>query len=309
LEERANREKNRKERRRELYQLLGDLPEVEREISASKIEEEKRGPYILEKLLLDLNGIEPVPAYFVYPQEQRGPFPVILYHHAHGGDYVSGKDELIRGRDVLQKPSYAEVLTEKGYSALCIDTWCFGERRGRSESETFKEMLWSGQVLWGMMVYDSLRAIDYLASRAEVNIERLGTMGISMGSTMAWWTAALDLRIKVCIDICCLTDYQALIKSRGLDGHGIYYYVPRLLKYFTTADINKLIVPRPHLSLAGNFDRLTPPEGLDRIDKELREAYLTEGAQDAWKLVRSNTGHFETAAMRREILLFLKQWL
>ena len=62
MEERANSEKNRKERRRELYQLLGDLPEVEREISASKIKEEKRGPYILEKLLLDLNGIEPVPA-------------------------------------------------------------------------------------------------------------------------------------------------------------------------------------------------------------------------------------------------------
>lgn len=309
MKERANSEKNREERRRELYQLLGDLPEVEREISASKIEEEKRGPYILEKLLLDLNGIEPVPAYFVYPKEQRGPFPVILYHHAHGGGYVLGKDELIRGCDALQKPSYAEVLTEKGYSALCIDSWCFGERKGRSESETFKEMLWSGQVLWGMMLYDSLRAIDYLASRAEVNIERLGTMGISMGSTMAWWTAALDPRIKVCIDICCLTDYQALIKSRGLDGHGIYYYVPRLLKYFTTVDINKLIVPRPHLSLAGNFDRLTPPEGLDRIDKELREAYLSEGAQDAWKLVRSNTGHFETAAMRREIFLFLEQWL
>ncbi len=309
MEERANSKKNRKERRQELYQLLGDLPEVDREISASKIEEEKRGPYILEKLLLNLNGIEPVPAYFVYPKEQRGPFPVILYHHAHGGDYVLGKDELIKGRSALQKPSYAQVLTEKGYSALCIDTWCFGERRGRSESETFKEMLWSGQVLWGMMLYDSLRAIDYLASRAEVNIERLGTMGISMGSTMAWWTAALDLRIKMCIDICCLTDYQALIESRGLDGHGIYYYVPRLLKYFTTVDINKLIVPRPHLSLAGNFDRLTPPEGLDRIDKELREAYLTEGAQDAWKLVRSNTGHFETATMRQEILYFLKRWL
>ena len=67
--------------------------------------------------------------------------------------------------------------------------------------------------------------------------------------------------------------------------------------------------PSPHLSLAGNFDRLTPPEGLDRIDKELREAYLTEGAQDGWKLIRSNTGHFETTTMRQEVLYFLERWL
>ena len=296
-------------RRGQLYKLLGDLPDRKRKISVSKIDEEKRASYVLEKLLLDLNGIEPVPAYFVYPRDKKGPFPAILYNHAHGGNYVLGKDELIYGREALQKPPYAEVLTQKGYCALCIDAWCFGERRGRTESETFKQMLWMGQVLWGMMVYDSLRAIDYLVSRPDVDASRLGTMGISMGSTMAWWVAALDTRIKVCIDICCLTDFQALIESRGLDGHGIYYYVPGLLKHFTTSDINKLIVPRPHLSLAGNFDRLTPPQGLDRIDAELKEAYAQENAEDAWKLVRYNTGHFETAAMRKEILSFLERWL
>jgi len=296
-------------RRGQLYKLLGDLPDRKRKISVSKIDEEKRASYVLEKLLLDLNGIEPVPAYFVYPRDKKGPFPAILYNHAHGGNYVLGKDELIYGREALQKPPYAEVLTQKGYCALCIDAWCFGERRGRTESETFKQMLWMGQVLWGMMVYDSLRAIDYLVSRPDVDASRLGTMGISMGSTMAWWVAALDTRIKVCIDICCLTDFQALIESRGLDGHGIYYYVPGLLKHFTTSDINKLIVPRPHLSLAGNFDRLTPPQGLDRIDAELKEAYAKENAEDAWKLVRYNTGHFETAAMRKEILSFLERWL
>jgi len=309
LKDRNNRQADREARRRKLYKLLGDLPDRERKISVSKIGEEKHNSYVLEKLLLDLNGIEPVPAYFVYPQGQRGPFPAILYNHAHAGDYVLGKDELINGDNALQKPPYAEALTRRGYCALCIDTWCFGERRGRSESETFKEMLWSGQVLWGMMVYDSLRAIDYLASRSDIDANRLGTMGISMGSTMAWWTAALDTRIKVCVDICCLTDYQALIESRGLDGHGIYYYVPNLLKYFTTADINKLIVPRAHLSLAGNFDRLTPPKGLDRINAELEKAYSAEDAKEAWKLIRYDTGHFETAAMRKEIVSFLEQWL
>jgi len=300
---------NKEERRKQLYSLLGDLPDRSYKISVSKIAEEECKSYVLEKLLLDLNGIEPVPAYFVRPQKREGRLPAFLYNHAHGGDYVLGKDELQFGRGALQKPAYAEQLTQKGYSALCIDAWWFGERRGRSESEIFKKMLWSGQVMWGMMVYDSLRAINYMVSRSDVDADRLGTMGISMGSTMAWWVAALDTRIKVCVDICCLTDFQALIDSRGLDGHGIYYYVPSLLKHFTTAQINALIAPRAHLSLAGNYDPLTPQAGLDRIDKELREVYSDEGVADRFRLLRYETGHFETAAMRAEILAFIDHWL
>lgn len=295
--------------RQELYDLLGDLPDRARPISAETVLAEEREEYILEKLVLDLNGMELVPAYFVRPKDQSAPGPAILYNHAHGGDYLLGKDELLRGRGGLQDPPYAVELTRRGYSALCLDTWAFGERRGRTESEIFKEMLWRGQVMWGMMVYDSLRAVDYLVSRPEVDETRLGTLGISMGSTMAWWTAALEPRLKVCVDTCCLTDYQALIESRGLDGHGIYYYVPRLLKHFTTAQINALIASRPHLSLAGNYDRLTPPAGLDRIDAELQEVYAGEGAPEAWKLLRYDQAHFESAAMRAEIVAWLEQWL
>jgi dienelactone hydrolase len=296
------------QQREKLYGLLGDLPPRDRRISATTVEKQEHDGYLLEKLMLDLNGIEAVPAYFVKPRKSARKLPCILYNHAHGGDYGLGKDELIQSRPGIQRP-YAAELTSKGYAALCIDTWVFGERRGRTESETFKEMLWKGRVLWGMMVYDNLRAIDYLATRPDVDARRIGTLGLSMGSTMAWWTAALDRRIKACVDICCLTDYEALIESRGLDGHGIYYYVPSLLKHFTSARINALIAPRAHLSLAGNYDHLTPPKGLDRIDRELKQAYRSLGAPDAWKLLRYEIGHMETAAMRSQAMAFLRKWL
>jgi acetyl esterase/lipase len=296
-------------RRQQLYDLLGDLPPRSRPLDVQQITEEEREGYVLETLVLDLNGIEPVPAYFVRPKDARRPLPVILYNHAHGGDYVLGKDELLAGRRVLQQPPYADVLTGLGYAALCIDTWAFGERRGRSEGEIFRAMLWSGQVMWGMMVFDSLRAVDYLESRPDLDPTRIGTLGLSMGSTMAWWLAALDTRVKVCIDICCLTDFEALTAHRSLEAHNVYYFVPSLLKHFTTAQINALIAPRAHLSLAGIFDPLTPPDGLDRIDAELREVYAAAGAADAWRLSRYATGHMETAAMRAEIIAFLRRWL
>ena len=150
-------------------------------------------------------------------------------------------------------------------------------------------MLWQGQVLWGMMVYDSLRAVDWLVTRADVDAPRLATLGISMGSTMAWWLAALDERVKVTVDICCLTDFKTLLAKKNLSAHGVYYYVPRLLKHFTTAQINALIAPRAHLGLAGLKDTLTPVEGLDLIDGELQNGLRRAGTPRA----------MEAAAVRR----------
>jgi hypothetical protein len=159
------------------------------------------------------------------------------------------------------------------------------------------------------MVYDSLKAVDYLTTRADVDPSRIATLGLSMGSTMAWWVAALDERVKVCVDLCCLTDFHALIESRGLDGHGIYYFVPGLLQHFDTAGINELIAPRAHLSLAGLYDRLTPPQGLDRVDEHLKRVYAEAGVPERWQLLRYHTGHYETAHGRRAIMEFLGRWL
>ncbi len=295
--------------RKLLYSLLGDLPPRDRQISVKTLSVEEKPGYVLEKLQMDLNGLEPAPAYFARPKKLNGRTACILYHHAHGGDYPLGKDEFIRGREAIQNPPYAELLTSMGYCGLCADTWVFGERATRTEMDTFKEMLWRGRVLWGMMVYDSIRAVDYLLTRPEVDPARLGTLGLSMGSTMAWWLAALDERVKLCVDICCLTDFDALIETGNLKGHGIYYYVPGLLKHFTSAGINALIAPRPHLSLDGNLDALTPPAGLDRIDRELKRVYAAAGHPENWKLLRYDVPHQETAEMRREIVAFLRSRL
>lgn len=300
---------NKQALRENLYSYLGDLPPRDMPISVELVSEEERENYILETLTLNINGIEPVPAFYTKTKNADGPRPTILYNHAHGTGYDVGKAELVNGRGAIYNPPYADVFAEMGYNALCIDAWASGHRAGKSESEVFKEMLWNGQVLWGMMVYDNLRALDYLCTRPDVDTSKIGTHGLSMGSTMAWWIAAIDERIAACVDICCLTDFHALIEMRCLDKHGIYYYVPGLLKEWTTAKINALIAPRPHLALAGNYDLLTPPQGLDVIDAELKEVYAEEGVSDAWTLLRYPCGHVETPAMRQEIISWLKKWL
>ncbi len=293
-------------RRSLLHSLLGDLPAGDRPAGARKRGEREHEGYLLEEWELDLNGLEPVPALLARPKGATGRRPAILYNHSHGDQHQIGKRELVEGREYLQPEPYAGVLAREGWTTLCIDHWCFGGRAVEEELTTFKAMLWQGRVLWGMMVHDSIRALDWLLSRDDVDASRVATLGISMGSTMAQWLAALDERVKVTVDICCLTDYQALLDEKGLAGHGIYYFVPGLVKHFTAAQVNALIVPRPHLSLAGLRDPLTPVAGLDRIDRALKEAYAGAGHPERWRLVRYDVGHQETAEGRREALAFLR---
>jgi dienelactone hydrolase len=291
------------DRRQQLYDLMGKLPPRDRPVSAQLVSAEDRGSYTLEKLVLDLNGQEPAPAYFAKPKgtPANTRLPTVLFNHSHGGGYTIGKAEFTEGREYLGKPSYAEFLTSLGYNALCFDAWIFGERAGRAELDMYKDMIWHGRVLWGMMVYDALKAVDYLVTRSDVDPSRLATVGMSMGSSTAQWAGALDPRLKVVVDICCLTDWHTLVAEGGLKGHGIYYYVPDLLNHFTTSQMNALIAPRAHLALAGTKDHLTPQKGLDVVDAELKKAYTTAGKADHWKLLRYDVGHQETPEMREEI--------
>ena len=296
-------------RRAELYGLLGDLPDRARPVTARLRGETTRDGYVLETWDLDLNGIETAPAYVARPAALTGRAPAMVFNHSHGGGYKVGRAEFIDGREYLQPVPYAKVLTDLGYVAICIDHWIFGERSHTSELETYKGMIWQGRVLWGMMVFDSLKALDWLVERPDVDPARVGTIGMSMGSSMAQWLAALDTRIKVAVDICCLVDWHTLLAQQALGRHGIYYYVPSLLQHFTAAELNALVAPRAHLSLAGLQDRLAPVEGLDVIERALTAVYAAAGHPERWRLIRYDAGHQETAAGRAEVIAFLRRFL
>jgi hypothetical protein len=295
-------------RRAVLWSLLGDLPQ-DHKPGAPRLLATERGPgYRLEHWQLDLNGLEPVPALLLVPDKRQPKASGLLYIHAHGGTYSVGKEELLIGRDVL--PAYAPVCAELGLVTLAIDSWCFSQRQHatdgpRGEQDAFKLMSWQGRVLWGMMMFDEVRALDFLASRSEVDSARLGAFGLSMGATKAWWLAALDERVRLCIDLCCLTDYDELIRTDNLQGHGIYYYVPGLLKHFSTSTINELIVPRARLSLNGRQDALTPPAGVERVRDHLLPLYAEQGRRDDCRIELFECGHEETPEMRSVV----RDWL
>lgn len=290
------------QRRADLWGLLGELPWQHEPAPPKLVSREEHDQYTLERLILDLNGVESVPALLLIPRHLKRPAPGLLFIHWHAGMYDLGKEQLLKGTNV--QPAYASVLAEMGVVTLAIDSWCFGERQHdtnghRGEEDAFKLALWRGQVLWGMMIFDEFRALSYLASRPEVDPQRLGATGMSMGATKTWWLAALDPRVKMAIDFCCLTDYGSLIAAHNLSGHSISYFVPSLLRQFDTSSINELIVPRPHLSVNGRKDPLTPPAGVEKIRDHLLPLYRKYGREQDCRIELFDCAHEETPEMRR----------
>ena len=263
--------------RARLMALLGDLPA---RMSAPRGElkaTEHRGAVRIEHWRLHLHDDAGVPATLVVPSLQA-PQGVALYCHAHGHRFDIGASELLQGRPALAQPPYGEALSQRRIAALAIDHRGFGERAATSERLLNKRLLWEGRTLWGMRVADTLAAFDWLRAQPFCAGLPIVTLGLSMGSTMAWWAAALEPGIAACVDLCGLAEFDALIATGSDDLHGEYWFVPGLRKHFTAAAINALIAPRPHLSCAGRYDPLTPAAGLAAIDATLKEAYAATGA-------------------------------
>jgi dienelactone hydrolase len=290
-------------RRGALWRLLGTAPVDAAAVSGRLLRTDADG---MQHWQLDLDADEPVPALLRRPPAGMPLRGLVLYCHAHGRRFEMGADELAAGRPALQSPPYGPVLAARGWAALAIDQRGFGARQGPGEPALVKHALWHGRTLWGLRLRDTLAALDWLRAQPAFATLPVVTLGLSMGSTLALWAAALDDRIAGCAELCCAAEYDALLASGGYDGHGEYFFVPGLLSAgFTLGEISALIAPRPHLSLAGRADPLTPPAGLDALDRTQRAAYAALGAPAAWQQHLEDVGHTETPAMRARVL----EWL
>ncbi|MEL6272564.1 MAG: dienelactone hydrolase family protein, partial [Chloroflexota bacterium] len=254
--------------------------------------------------LLDSETGVKIPAVFLTSKVAMPPYPVVLYLHAHGGRYELGKSEIFRPRAGEFIP--ADELTKHGFAVMVIDAYAFEERQSPDEMTLFKRFLWEGKTLWGMMLRDDLIALDYLNARADVDHRKICAMGMSMGSTRAFWLAALDATVTTTVAVACLTRYTDLIAADGLNNHDVYFYVPGMLMYFDVETIVSLIAPHRLLCLNGDRDPTSPVSGIRTITDEVASIYALYGAEDRFQsVIYPDLGHAFTPEMFSQSLSWL----
>jgi dienelactone hydrolase len=236
-----------------------------------------------------------------------GPYPAVVYCHAHGNRYAIGAEELVQGRPALWAP-YGPALADLGIASAAIDLAPFGSRQSEgSESALAKAALWAGHTSMGHMLAELGALFDALAGLPLIDANRIGTLGLSMGGTHAYWLAALEPRVAACAHLCVFADIAPMIETGAHDLHGPYMTVPGLLRHGDMGDVAALVAPRPQWVALGADDPLTPPVARDPALARLAQAYGGDTRLEPY--LSPGTGHVETAEMRAKTLAFLQRHL
>jgi dienelactone hydrolase len=279
----------------------------------------------MERFRFD-NGVDAVVhGMAMIPAKLQQPAPAVIAVHGWG----NSKEEVMmpgNGSD----DEVGELLVSRGFVVVAIDSCFQGERLGsgplgrrsrgsseeerrkythaKQESSLFKLYLWQGRTLWGMMLREMQIVLDYLQTRAEVDPQRIGVVGKSMGCMMSWWLAAIDSRVKVVVGVCGVVRYTQIIAHRA--NHGIYAYVPGILKHFDTEAIFALSSPRPLLLLSGEEDAICPFDGIEILEGKLGSLYGRLGAAERFRsVVYSGTGHEYLPEMKEETVAWFGRHL
>src|SRR5258708_5950099 len=155
---------------------------------------------------IDKNGysvekvyFESVPGFFVTGNLYRprtnaaGPFPTVLAPHGHG---AYGR---LIADDRFNEPARAASLARQGYVVFTYDM--VGQNDSFQVPHDWAQpegQLWSFSVL-GLQLWNSIRALDFLESLADVDRNRIGASGASGGGTQTFLVTAVDDRVNVSI--------------------------------------------------------------------------------------------------------------
>jgi dienelactone hydrolase len=277
--------------RAKVTDLVGGFPSERHPLRPVTLETRAFPGYRREKIVFDSRPGVSVLAYLLLPDKTQPPVPSVICvpGHGRGVDDIVGIDE--RGRERTDKAGYqhdfAIQAAEAGMAAVAIEPMAFGCRRDplnarQGLSRKGCEPAAGGALLLGetmiaWRVWDVMRTIDYIATRPELNANRVGCMGISGGGTATLFSAALEPRIRAAMVSGYLNTFR---DSIGSLAHCVDNYVPGILNWAEMHDIAGLIAPRPLFVESGEKDTIFPIAASIESFTQVREIYGVFQAAD-----------------------------
>ncbi len=251
----------------------------------------------VERLYLTTERDYEVPLLVAAPTESAGPLPAVICLHGTGED----KEALLA--------QYGETLARRGYLVAIPDIRTFGEREDDYVFRAEVEIL-EGRSLWGLMIWDTLRIADYLRTRPDVDSDRLGLVGHSLGGHTAQAAASLDDGISATVASCGIFSYERFFSPRGHSTlRHPYVCVPGILADGDIYDLYAAQAPRPLLLTWAARDPLVPEEAIDDFVEFGAPLWTGLGNAGGLKVVREDVEHEFTPSMRAHAFEWFDRWL
>ncbi len=331
--------------RSKLLELLRyDPPRCEPQ--AQVLERTDMGDYLREKIEFNTTPHLRVPAYLLLPKG-GGRRPGVVALHDHGGFFVWGKEKLVAVEDehpsltefkrtAYSGRSWAGDLAARGYVVLVTDMFYWGERRLilaedpdsywsrdqmtpeevqafnlRANEFTYRMAigLFMSGITWpGVMFTDDLRSLDYLASRPEVDPERLGCCGLSVGGYRCDYLAGLHRGVKAAIVVGWMDSFGEMLREK-LTSVGFMKTVPGLYRYLDLPDVVSLTCPGALRVIYGTQDQLFTPQGVQDAFAKIAAVYRKAGVSERFVPVTYDGPHEFNAEQQDAAFAWLDGYL
>jgi dienelactone hydrolase len=301
----------------EYRKLLGPFPEKTplNPVVTGKIEREK---YIVEKVAFESRPDHHVTA-LLYLPKGKGPFPAILHMPGHSYD--------AKGRGVYQ--TIGRFFALNGYVVLQVDPVCQGERcqicqnepvvytdingnplsqSTTSQHELYNEkLLLLGSTIVAWEAWDNIRGIDFLCSRSEVDITKIGITGLSGGGTQTTYLAPLDSRIKVSVPSSYIATTEEKFRTIGSqDGCQQLYSEGK--SGIEEQDFLFMAAPMP-VQILSTYDDFFSYKGSRTAVLELHKMYKVLGAGDRMRQYSAPGDHGMPQVSLEANVRWMNWWL
>jgi dienelactone hydrolase len=305
------------------------------------------GEYVREKLTFNTTPDIRVPAYLLLPKGEAKRRPAIVALHDHGAFFVWGKEKVVATenehpaltefkRTAYSGRSYGSELAKRGYVVIAIDMFYWGERRmqlagdppawrnrdtmsvqdvaefnrrsGASAPLAATGLFEAGVTWSGVMFMDDIRTVDYLATRPEVDPDRIGCCGLSVGGFRSAHLAGLDPRIKAAVVVGWMCSYDAMLEGK-LTSIGFMKVIPGLYRYMDLPDVVSMNVPGGLMAIQGTKDGLFTNAGVAAAYEKIAAVYRKAGVPERFEGVTYDGPHEFNAEMQDKAFAWLDRWL
>ena len=294
--------------RARLLEIIGGLPDYRGPLNARITGRLENKTYTLEKVIF-----ESLPRYYVtgnvYRPSQPGRYPAVLMSAGHT---TLGKTENHR---------MSANLAAKGFVVLAYDPVGLGERMQAYDRRTGRgiagccanehlqagvQSMLIGQSVARYFIWDSMRAIDYLVSRPDVDPARLGAAGCSGGGCQTTYVAALDPRVKAAAPACFINSLRVLFTGPYPDSE---MSLPRFLSSrLDHADFLEITTGTPWLILATEGDFFTHA-GVWPVYEEVKRWYRMFEQEDRVQMYMGPGPHGTPLETREQLYAWMIRWL